>query len=160
MSKSLDLLNYLSWADQIVVDLILKLTPDEINHTYSENSGSIKDKLIHLVEEYTAWLYDVKSEDWKEAIKEVQKMNSQQLIQQLSVVGKEWIAFVQTTNKNEFAIDEGELKVPITLEEVIFNLVNHSSYHRGQIILMLRILGQEVQITDYYWYKIHLLKIT
>jgi uncharacterized damage-inducible protein DinB len=55
---------------------------------------------------------------------------------------------MQTT----YSIDE-DITVEINLEEVIFNLVNHSSYHRGQIISLLRLHNVKVPVTDYYWFK-------
>ena len=65
--------------------------------------------------------------------------------------------FTESTNSKQFEIDEDEFKVPISMDSVIFNLVIHSSYHRGQIVLFLRIMGYEVKISDYYWYRIDVL---
>jgi uncharacterized damage-inducible protein DinB len=45
--------------------------------------------------------------------------------------------------------------VTIDLDEMIFHLVNHYTYHRGQIVMGLRILGENVQMTDYVPYRLN-----
>jgi uncharacterized damage-inducible protein DinB len=42
--------------------------------------------------------------------------------------------------------------IPIRLEEMIFNIINHATYHRGQIVMLLRIFGKDVVTTDYVSY--------
>jgi uncharacterized damage-inducible protein DinB len=36
-----------------------------------------------------------------------------------------------------------------TLEEIMRHVVNHGSYHRGQVAFMLRLLGKQPQATDW-----------
>ncbi|MFX1252500.1 MAG: DinB family protein [Promethearchaeota archaeon] len=148
-------LDYLIWADDHLANRISKLSSEEVNQSISNTSGSIKTKLIHLAEEYLVWLSDLKSQSWIDKVQKVQQMNFQELLTLMKSTLLEWKDFVNTTNENEFIIDEGDLKVNITLDQAVFNLVNHSSYHRGQIVLFLRVLGYEVEITDFYWYKIN-----
>lgn len=154
MNNNVELLEYLQWADSILSETIIKANSEDLTRPITETSGSIKEKLKHIVEEYIAWLYDIKSESWNDIIAKVQKMEYLELLAQMKSTLEEWVEFVQSPELNQFEIDEGDFKVPISLESVVFNLVNHSSYHRGQIILFLRSFGYEVTITDYYWYRI------
>ncbi len=154
MNKNIELLEYLQWADSTLSEIIINVNSEDIDKSISETSGSIKQKLKHIAEEYIGWLYDIKSEHWKESIENVQKMDYLALLTQMRNTLNEWVEFIQSTELNHFEIDEGGFKVPISLESVVFNLVNHSSYHRGQIVLFLRSMGYEVKITDYYWYRI------
>jgi uncharacterized damage-inducible protein DinB len=43
----------------------------------------------------------------------------------------------------------GEKAFSISLEEILFHLTNHSTYHRGQMALCLKILGKDAIVTDY-----------
>lgn len=52
---------------------------------------------------------------------------------------------------------EGE-KLRITFNEIFFHLVNHAAYHRGQIVMGLRILGKDVVMTDYVPHRMQILK--
>ncbi|SMD43476.1 Uncharacterized damage-inducible protein DinB (forms a four-helix bundle) [Aquiflexum balticum DSM 16537] len=40
-----------------------------------------------------------------------------------------------------------------TVKEILFHVVNHSTYHRGQVMLQLRESGLEAISTDYIFYK-------
>jgi uncharacterized damage-inducible protein DinB len=50
------------------------------------------------------------------------------------------------------AVSIGSDNRMLSLEEMIFNILNHATYHRGQIVLLLRGLGKEVEPTDYVPY--------
>ncbi|RYE36349.1 MAG: damage-inducible protein DinB, partial [Sphingobacteriales bacterium] len=40
-----------------------------------------------------------------------------------------------------------------TVQDILFHIVNHSTYHRGQIAMDLRLNGLEPIATDYIFYK-------
>jgi uncharacterized damage-inducible protein DinB len=40
-----------------------------------------------------------------------------------------------------------------TVKEILFHVVNHSTYHRGQVMLQLRESVQDAISTDYIFYK-------
>ena len=50
----------------------------------------------------------------------------------------------------EVSLLDGRILLP--LEEMVFNIINHATYHRGQIVTLLRRLGKYVTPTDYVPY--------
>ena len=40
-----------------------------------------------------------------------------------------------------------------TAEEIFFHIINHSTYHRGQLVSQLKTQGVEPIVTDYIFYK-------
>ena len=44
----------------------------------------------------------------------------------------------------------------LNMEEMVFNIINHATYHRGQIVLLLRQLGKSVDATDYVPYLVEI----
>jgi uncharacterized damage-inducible protein DinB len=40
-----------------------------------------------------------------------------------------------------------------SVQEILFHIINHSTYHRGQIMAQLRESGLEAISTDYIFYK-------
>ena len=40
-----------------------------------------------------------------------------------------------------------------TAGDILFHVINHSTYHRGQIALLFRQNGMEPLVTDYIFYK-------
>ena len=83
MSNNIEMLKYLRWADNLIVEALEKVKPEDISKSISDTSGSIYEKLKHMAEEYIAWLYDIKSESWKEIIAKVQNMDYQTLLAQM-----------------------------------------------------------------------------
>lgn len=53
--------------------------------------------------------------------------------------------FSYQNSKGEFFLN--------TVQEVLFHVINHSTYHRGQIALLFREAGLEPIPTDYIFYK-------
>lgn len=62
-------------------------------------------------------------------------------------------------------LDKKELNKPIkytngkgqnftnTISEIFFHIINHSTYHRGQLMSLLKSKGLEPLVTDYIFYK-------
>ncbi|MBD3192972.1 MAG: hypothetical protein GF308_20205 [Candidatus Heimdallarchaeota archaeon] len=53
--------------------------------------------------------------------------------------------------------NESDKPVQSTAENILFNLVTHNAYHRGQIAIFLRLLGfEEIKESDFnpYIYQI------
>ena len=53
---------------------------------------------------------------------------------------------VHYTNTNGQAFDN-------SVRDILFNVINHSTYHRGQIAREFREYGPEPLVTDYIFYK-------
>ncbi|MHA2328165.1 MAG: DinB family protein [Candidatus Hodarchaeales archaeon] len=43
----------------------------------------------------------------------------------------------------------GGIKATMDLEHIFFDAIDHASFHRGQIMICLRILGKQTVNTDY-----------
>jgi uncharacterized damage-inducible protein DinB len=43
----------------------------------------------------------------------------------------------------------GGMKATMDLEHIYFDAIDHASYHRGQIMICLRLLGKQTVNTDY-----------
>lgn len=78
-----------------------------------------------------------------------------QLLEMADDVGKQWIDFVQSTENFDRELTyRNYVNEPYTnnVETIMIHLVNHSSYHRAQIALLLRQKGYEPINTDFITY--------
>ncbi|MEO5599964.1 MAG: DinB family protein, partial [Cyclobacteriaceae bacterium] len=78
-----------------------------------------------------------------------------QLVGLADRAGKEWIDFIQTTeNFNREMTYKNYVGEDYTnnVEMIMIHLVNHSSYHRAQIAMLLRQKGFEPINTDFITY--------
>ena len=78
-----------------------------------------------------------------------------QLLEMADDVGKQWIEFVESTENFDRELTyRNYVNEPYTnnVENIMIHLVNHSSYHRAQIALLLRQKGYEPVNTDFITY--------
>ncbi len=78
-----------------------------------------------------------------------------QLEKMAAEIGKRWVDFIESTDDfNRELVYKNYTNDPYknNVEQIMIHLVNHSSYHRGQIAMLLRQKGFEPVNTDYITY--------
>lgn len=78
-----------------------------------------------------------------------------QLLVMAEDAGKQWIEYVETTEDFDRELTyTNYINEPYTnnVEMIMIHLVNHSSYHRAQIAMLLRQKGMEPVNTDFITY--------
>ena len=107
-----------------------QFSDDVLNTEKMEGIGSLHTITKHMTEEYMAWLYDLKEESWKDEYLRLQTLDTRGLITEIRNLHELWTSYISSTVKTQYSIDEGDgLTVSISLDEVIFNLVNHGTYN-------------------------------
>jgi uncharacterized damage-inducible protein DinB len=77
------------------------------------------------------------------------------LLEMAEDVGNQWIDFVESTDNFDRELTyRNYTNDPYTnnVEDIMIHLVNHSSYHRGQVAMLLRQKGYEPINTDFITY--------
>ncbi|MFN8273493.1 MAG: DinB family protein [Flavobacteriaceae bacterium] len=72
-----------------------------------------------------------------------------------------WIAFLESTSEDAFsneiefmaAWEANPSKRKISLQDALIHLINHSSYHRGQIVSQIKGLLEPLPLTNYIMYS-------
>jgi len=75
---------------------------------------------------------------------EIEKENNQLTMQILETHDLDQVITYQTTKGDTFKN---------TVQDILFHVINHSSYHRGQIAIEFRKSGIEPLVSDYILYK-------
>lgn len=137
---------YNVWATQQIIDCALKLPEEKLHQEINSSFNSVFKTFMHMWDAESIWWQRMKLAEHVEApgknfTGDFKKL-SVQLIGQ-SVQWKEWVEnateaaltheFIYQNTKRE------QFKQP--MYEVLFHLFNHGTYHRGQLITMLRQLG-------------------
>lgn len=108
----------------------------------------------HIVAAQFLWLYRIKGLP-PAPVKLWGKYTLEQLVSMADEIGNEWISFVEETEDfNRELVYRNYTNDPYknNVEMIMVHLVNHSSYHRGQIALLLRQKGFEPINTDFITY--------
>lgn len=143
-----DLLKYNEWANYRVLKSL-------------EESGSEHQELLklysHILSAQIIWLNRIKELPtspfpvWEEyKISELRTMTEESSDNWNDYMGEHKL---ETFEEMIFFTNSEGKKYENTIREIISHMVNHSSYHRGQIAARMRQLNLEPPVTDYIAYS-------
>jgi uncharacterized damage-inducible protein DinB len=139
------LYEYNAWANKRVLGtLVRQQVQDE----------KIMQLMGHIVAAQFLWLHRIKELPPPD-VKLWGEYKLEQLVTLAEKAGSQWLEFVNSTDDfNRQMTYKNYVGEPYTnnVEMVMIHLVNHSSYHRAQIALLLRQKGFEPINTDFITY--------
>ncbi|MFW9794534.1 MAG: DinB family protein [Candidatus Thorarchaeota archaeon] len=141
------LADYLTWANDTIWVVVESLTDTEFSRILHESGGSIHRRYIHLAQDTWEWYHDWHGEIPEEP--DFQSMTRNELYDFIQQYSAKWIKLIDERTVNEYRSKRGDKVLIIQFDEMFFHMVNHFTYHRGQIVMALRLLGKDVPMTDY-----------
>lgn len=142
--------DYTLWADTQIWKIVKGLTDEEFCCTFDDNSGSIRDRYLHIALGHSQWYQRWVGLEQGEV--EIDKMSREDLFKHISHYNGLIIDLIHNNNFDATTVSIGSGDTLLRQDEMIFNIINHASYHRGQIVTLLRMLGKDVGATDYVPY--------
>ncbi len=145
---------YLIWADAAIWETVKDLSDEEFDRSFGEYGGSIRKRYTHLAEDAWEWYHDWTGKA-PEQEPNFQNMTREQLFESISDYSRKFVEMIAHRAVNKFEIETEGKTIPLSFDEFLFHLVNHATYHRGQIVMGLRMLDKDVDMTDYVPYRIN-----
>jgi len=141
---------YLIWNENKLMEILQKV-PDKTFAEPNETLGrSIKDMVNHIWLSYKGYFLGFDSEEYAKLDKESQELSKEQIFVKWKAATSEFAKDVSTKESvYSYPLAEGK-KVEISQVANIMQFSDHSSYHRGQLITMIKLVGVEVTSTDFY----------
>ena len=148
---------YNRWANAQILDAASHLSPQQLIRDLSTSHHSVQQTLTHILAAEWIWLMRC------EGISPKALLDPGDFPSLDSLRGK-WAEVEQGQKKLVDELDDKSLEriIPYTntkgerweypIGEILQHVVNHSSYHRGQVTGMLRQLGAEAVMTDFLVY--------
>lgn len=153
------LFDYDRWATGKLLDVLAGIPEDVYRKNHGSSHGGIHGTLIHLIGACDVWLRrwhgETPTRQWKE-----------EDFESFSVLRQQWDDYQaklsgflkdltdERLNAHLYYKDMKGNPYSTALWKQMQHLVNHGSYHRGQIVTLLRILGMKAAATDLiYYYK-------
>ena len=147
------LYDFNDWANRRVLDSCVALTPEQFTQNLGSSFPSVRDTLAHIWGGEWVWL-----ERWNGRSPAALPPSSEfgdlaSLRARWEAFGAELLDFVNevTASELERVIEYRNFKgntFSYPLSAMLQHVVNHGSYHRGQIAAMLRQLGAKPNSTD------------
>ena len=145
---------YNVWANQRITDYLSNLSDEQVNRELQSSFPSLFKTLLHLWDVEAVWWQRMKLQEIVQWPGESFTGTILELSQQLMLQSKQWKEWVDLATEaaleHEFIYKntkKDQFKQPV--HEALHHLFNHQTYHRGQIITMLRQVGLiEIPNTD------------
>ena len=146
---------YNIWANKIITERIVQLPTDIIYKEMNSSFGNIYKTVLHLMDVESIWWQRLKLQEHIEWPGKSFDGNFEELSKQLLLLSKQWNDWIQSTNEvnieHVFAYQNSKkehFKQPVY--EMLLHLFNHQTFHRGQLVTMLRQNGiEKIPATDF-----------
>ena len=148
---------YNLWANQTICDFILKAGETLADVEQQASFPSVRKTLLHIWDGQVIWYNRLHGKSLSSFPSQHFRGNLQEAINGLLESSIRYISYVSVLNGNyETVISYNTFDGKTfenCVEDIVFHTMNHSTYHRGQIINLLRGAGfTEVGSTDYMRY--------
>lgn len=147
------LYEYTEWANARILEAIRSLTGAQYEQHIVSSYSSIRDTLAHMAGAEWIWL-----QRWKGTNPTSQPEWAPQAA--LDTLARNWNAVAEDRRRYLDSLDEEALQRPLSyrnlkgepftnrLADVLLHVANHATYHRGQVVTMIRQVGATPPATD------------
>jgi uncharacterized damage-inducible protein DinB len=142
------------WAKSRMLGVVETLTPEQFMKDFGSSHGGIQGTLVHSMGAEDIWLKRWKGESPTSFYSAKDFPTFESLMNQWDMVEHQMMGFchmLKTDDDIKKSVNYKDLKgneYTQPLWQMMQHLVNHSTYHRGQITSMLRQLGVKPVGTD------------
>ena len=146
-----------AWANARTLDAASVLDPEQCTRDLASSHPSVRDTLVHTMAAELIWLRRWQGESPRSLLAPSEFPTHESVRERWAEVGRELSDFARAVTDESLA---GVITYTNTRGEVwsyplghmMQHVVNHSSYHRGQVTTMLRQLGAPAVATDFLLY--------
>ena len=152
-----DLYAYGYWANKKLLQAASQLTPDQFTQNVAGSYGSIRNTLVHVLSAEWGWLSRCGGPERGPALKPTDYPTVESVVHTWGKVEAYMHAFLSKAKDEdlarhaEYLNPRGE-KRSMPLGEMMQHAANHGVHHRGQVALLLRLLGHVPGDFDLIYY--------
>jgi uncharacterized damage-inducible protein DinB len=151
----LQLSGYHTWANQQLIDIIQQLPGEKQTQTVASSFDGLLKTVIHLWDAESIWWQRLKLSERILIPSETFNGNFNEAANQLLQQNRQWTQWISNAQEHMFQhefiylnLKKEQFKQPVY--QVLLHVFNHGTYHRGQLVTMLRQLGiEKIPQTDY-----------
>lgn len=160
--------HYHNWANNRIFEHLKELPGEVYNQQIKSVFSSLQEVLTHMYQADGMWLSVMSGDDFSRTmgiIKQQKKKSAGQNLEGMEKLYEEMSDKYNVFLDNHNDLDElmtiehpkyGNLETSVTQQ--VMHVVNHGTYHRGNITAMLRQQGHAGVSTDYIFYLYEVLK--
>jgi uncharacterized damage-inducible protein DinB len=152
-----ELLLYMLWADRMTLKAVRDVKPEDLTRDAGVSFGSLLGTMVHMLGSQRLWLSRFSGSPFERRPGLQDFPDLQSWIQGWEETAAGIEAFLAALTDEQLAAEitweDSELG-PVTrpLWQPVSHLVNHTTYHRGQVSSLLRQLGHQPPKTDLIYF--------
>ena len=152
-----ELFAYDEWANALALGAAARLSGEEFTRDLGNSFPSVRDTLVHLLFAEWVWLRRWQGESPRAVLDPAEFPDVESVRARLAQVARERAVLIAGLGDADlertvaYVNAKGE-RWSYPLGRMMQHVANHSTYHRGQIVTMLRQLGAPAPSTDLLYY--------
>jgi uncharacterized damage-inducible protein DinB len=146
---------YNHWANQQFAAWLGTASEEDLNREIESSFSSLKETIFHIWNAEYLWLQTVKNESADNLPSGNFEGSKEELLEGWLQASKHFSEYVKTMTAEDFRAKRPRSKGNgyTTIGDMVHHCMNHSTYHRGQIITMGRQAGlEDPPRTDFIYY--------
>lgn len=149
--RYIDYATFNIWANKRLINDLKGQGEELLNKELLGSFPTIRATISHMWFAETGWLSRLKGNGWETSNVMNFTGTTGELFEKWQTTSEGFKNFVENADlEEEIPFEHKGEKFSIPAREIIQTVLNHGSYHRGQIVMMMRQLGiSEISQTDY-----------
>lgn len=153
----LQLSDYNIWANNRFIQVLSELTEDQLNQEINSSFPNIRRTVKHLYDAEFAWYNRLDNSEFTYDFTKDFDGSFNDLIKKWVDISAQWYNFILNSDETKleslFKYRRMDSEYESKVSDALIHLFNHATYHRGQLITMLRQAGcTKIPSTDYILY--------
>lgn len=147
----LDYADYTIWANNRIIQNLITHDIDIMSNELVGSFPTIRATIIHMWYAEMGWLSRLSGSGWNTAHVDAWNGSNLELLEEWKISTSTFRDFVVQADLDcKVMFDHKGEHFSIPTREIIQTVLNHSTYHRGQVVLYMRQLGiTSISQTDY-----------
>lgn len=149
--RYIDYALYNIWANNRLITNLLEQDDTLLSQELTGSYPTIRATVLHIWFTETGWFSRLKENGWEATKVTNFAGTNEDLFKEWQNTSEKFKVFVEESDlEKEIHFEHNEEKFSIPTREIIQTVLNHGSYHRGQVVMMMRQLGVlKITQTDY-----------
>jgi len=161
----LTMFHYHAWANQTILGRIKELPPAVLSQEVNSSFPTIAHAFSHLYAIDTVWYHVLAGMEMPKAFQTYYPQLNERILSSAEEYARTYDELAERFGEWFRGQDDLEQAIMLDnpfagprrtrLSEVVLHMVNHGTYHRGNVSTMLRQLGHASVMNDYalFWYQ-------
>lgn len=138
-----------SWANGRVLETVRAVSPEDLHRDLRTSFGSIHGTLLHMVAGEWRWLQFWLDRSYEREYPPEEFPDAAAIERFWTAIATEQHAFAEALTEQQMRASKLVRGTDRSLADTLQHLLNHSSYHRGQIASLLRQTGYAPPAIDF-----------